>query len=83
MNLYQNTSGDAITDGAFAIWEGDYKLINTKNNNSYLFNLKLDPGELNNIIDVKPKVGAHLQKIIDSHLIEANKKIEIEKAAMQ
>ena len=85
MNLYKNTSGDVITAGAFAIWEGDYKLINTRNNNSYLFNLKLDPGELNNLIDVKPKVATHLQKLIDQHLREANKKIqlEIEKTAVQ
>ncbi len=81
MNLQHNPTGVAITDGAFAIWEGDYKLILSRDSGSQLFNLKLDPGELNNLIDLNPKVATHLQNILDSHLREANEKIEIQKTA--
>lgn len=82
MNLQHNTTGELISDGAFAIWDGDHKLIRNEGG-SQMFDLKLDPGELNNIIDLKPTVAARFQEILEKRLSEANAKIAAQKAAMR
>jgi hypothetical protein len=46
------TRGHQITKGTIAVWEDDYKLMPyLKKGRSLLFNLKLEPGELDNLID--------------------------------
>lgn len=65
-----------ITKGTIAIWEDDYKLIHyLGDNKSLLFNLSLDPGELNNIFDKEPVVGRRLINIIQEELKAANNRI--------
>lgn len=79
MNLEKNRSlGHKITKGTIAVWEGDYKLITyLEQNESMLFNLKDDPGELYNIIDREPEVGRHLIDKIKDNLKKSNEKIRI------
>ena len=65
-----------ITKGTFAVCEGDYKLIHyLETEKSLLFNLKEDPGELNNIFDIKTDKCQHLYGLLKDNLLEANKKI--------
>ncbi len=64
--------GAKITKGTIAVWDGDYKLIHyLEENKSLLFNLREDPDELNNILDV----GKRLLKLIKDNLKEANERI--------
>ncbi len=73
----QPSRGHRIVKGRFAVWEGDYKLIHyLQKNISLLFNLKEDPGELNNIFDREPEVGKRLLKLLMKNLREANERIE-------
>ncbi len=72
----QPSRGRRIVKGRFAVWEGDYKLIYyLQRKISLLFNLKEDPGELNNIFDKEPEVGKRLRKLLMSNLKEANERI--------
>ncbi len=76
MTLEGNRSKHRVMEGTFAIWEGDYKLIHFfKDKKSLLFNLKLDPDELDNLIDKEPGIGQHLLFLIQDNLKKANKKI--------
>jgi len=76
MSLDSNVSGEEITTGTIAVWEGDYKFIYyLESNKSLLFNLKKDPQELINIFDKEPEIGQHLLSIIRVNLEKANEKI--------
>jgi len=77
MNFEENQSrGHQITKGSIAVWEGDYKLIHyLDKDESILFNLKEDPGELRNIIQDEPDVGRRLQQILMNELRQANERI--------
>lgn len=77
MSLENNISGGhEITHGTIAVWEGDHKLIHyLDNNKSLLFNLDLDPNELNNLWDKEPEKGQHLLKLIRENLERANKNL--------
>lgn len=77
MSLYKNPIlRHKITKGTYAVREGDYKLIHRlEQNESLLFNLSEDPGELNNIIDKNPANGIHLLGIIKENLKRANERM--------
>ena len=77
MNLEENSSrNQQITKGTIAVWQGDYKLINyLEKEQSQLFNLRDDPGELTNLIDAEPEVGLRLLDLIDVNLKRANERI--------
>ncbi|HDH53762.1 MAG TPA: DUF4976 domain-containing protein, partial [Nitrospirae bacterium] len=77
MNFQRNRSQrHPITKGTVAVWEGDYKLIHyLENKESLLFNLKKDPGELNNLFEKEPETGQPLLKLIQDNLEKANEKI--------
>ncbi len=78
MYLEKNPKLQKITQGTFAVWEGDYKLIHyLKENKSLLFNLKQDPSELNNLVNLEPEIAERLLTHIKTSLKEANKKIRI------
>lgn len=65
-----------ITKGTIAVWDGDYKMIHSLDKEeSILFNLKNDPGELNNLIDLEPETGRRLLSLIQENLKKANGKI--------
>jgi len=75
--LLHNVSGHKITKGQIATWEGDYKLIyDLEKETSLLFNLKKDPGELDNLINREPEKGKHLLEVIKTNLKRANDKIK-------
>ncbi len=80
MNLQTNPSrGRPITKGVVAVWDGDYKLIhNLKENSSLLFNLKRDPGELEDLLDREPEVARRLLFLIRDGLRKANDRIMTE-----
>ncbi len=77
MSLYRNPrSRNKISKGTVAVREGDYKLIhNLDRAESLLFNLREDPRELNNLIEIEPVTGRRLLAIIKGKLKEANEKI--------
>lgn len=65
-----------IKEGTFAVWDGDFKLIHyLKDNKSMLFNLKEDPGELNNLYDREPEISEHLLAYIKTSLKKVNEKM--------
>jgi arylsulfatase A-like enzyme len=72
----QATRGNKITKGTIAIWEDDYKLIHyLDKGQSLLFDLKQDPGELNNLFEKKPETGQRLLSLLKENLKKANEKI--------
>ncbi len=77
MNLQTNPSrGRRITKGVIAVWDGDYKLIhNLEEKTSLLFNLKNDPGELENLVDREPEAARRLLSLIRDGLGKANDSI--------
>ncbi len=76
MDLMSNPSHQQIRKGTIAVWEGAYKLIHyLDSNKSLLFNLKQDPDELNNIIDMEPEIGQRLLGLIHENLKKANERI--------
>ncbi len=77
MNFETNPSrGHQITKGTIAVWEGDYKQIHyLEEKKSLLFNLKDDPGELNNLFDKESEVGQRLLTLIQDNLKKANERI--------
>lgn len=76
MNLEKNHRDQFIDKGDIAVWEGDYKMIhNLEKRESMLFNLRNDPGELDNLIDREPEVGRRLLDLIHENLKKANDKI--------
>ncbi|MCK5505937.1 MAG: sulfatase-like hydrolase/transferase, partial [Thermodesulfovibrionia bacterium] len=78
MNLESNPSlGHQITTGTIAVWEGDYKLIHyLERNESLLFNMKQDPDELENLIDLETGTAERLLDLIKIELEKANKRIK-------
>ncbi len=81
MNLEKSRSrGNLITKGTIAVWEGNYKLIHyLQKKESLLFNIKKDPGEIENLIDREPEVGHHLLGLIKTNLESANERIRLNK----
>ncbi len=77
MNFEKNPSrGHKIEKGTIAVWEGDYKLIHyLEKDKSLLFNLKQDPGELDNLIDKEPEIAQYLLSLIKEKLRKANERI--------
>lgn len=77
MDFQRNASrGHKITKGIIAVWEDNYKLIYYLNNKtSQLFNLEMDPDELNNLFDKEPEIGQHLLSLIQTNLKKANERI--------
>lgn len=77
MNFQDNRSlGHPISKGSIAVWDGDYKLIHyLDRDESILFNLKKDPGELLNIIRDEPDAGRRLKQILMNELKQANERI--------
>ncbi len=76
MILEKNEQGHSIKKGTIAIWEGDYKLIhNLEKGESFLFNIKKDPDELNNLFDKEKEKGKHLVELIQENLNKANETI--------
>ena len=72
----QAIQGQKIAAGKFAIWEGDYKLIyQLEEEKSLLFNLKTDPGELNNLFYKEHDMGQNFLSIIKMNLQKANERI--------
>ncbi len=68
--------GHRITKGTIAVWEGDYKLIHyLEEDKSLLFNLREDPGELNDLFDKEPETGRRLLAVIRDNLAKANERI--------
>ena len=77
MTLMRNPSNKEIKKGTFAVWDGDYKMIDYLDKDKYmLFNLRKDPNELTNLIDVEPEVGQRLLTLIQDNLKKANEKIK-------
>jgi arylsulfatase A-like enzyme len=75
----QASRGHEISNGKFAAWKGDYKLIHQlENNKSMLFNLMEDPGELKNLFDKEKNVGKNLLGLIQDNLKMANERIRRE-----
>jgi arylsulfatase A-like enzyme len=76
MNFEENPSrGHRIIRGSIAVWEGDYKLIHyLQRNESLLFNIKKDPGEIENLIDREPEARQRLLDLIRTNLDSANQK---------
>ncbi|MBI5675451.1 MAG: sulfatase-like hydrolase/transferase [Nitrospirae bacterium] len=63
MYLEKNPKLQEITEGTFAVWDGDYKLIHyLKENKSLLFNLKQDRGELDNLFTTESRSGSTASK---------------------
>jgi arylsulfatase A-like enzyme len=78
MNFQSNPSrGQQIKKGGIAVWDGDYKLIHHLGSDKrFLFNLKDDPDELNNLFDKETEIGNHLLSLIKEHLSKANERIK-------
>jgi len=64
-------SGVTTNTMSWMLVKGDYKLIIYEGYRSRLFNLREDPQELNDLIDVEPEVAAELQAIVDSNVDRA------------
>ncbi len=78
MMLAHSSKGHKISEGTFAVWEDDYKLIhNLEENKSELFNLRNDPDERNNLFDKEPEIGQYLRSLLYENLEKANNKIVI------
>jgi arylsulfatase A-like enzyme len=76
MALAGNPRGHQITKGTIAVWEDEYKLIHyLERKKSLLFNLKEDPGELNDLFDREPELSQRLLSAIQDNLEKANEKI--------
>ena len=77
MNFETNRSmGHEITKGMIAVWEGDYKLVHTlQENKSILFDLSLDRNEQNDLIEKRPEIREYLLNLIFENLEDANEKI--------
>ena len=77
MNFQKNRSlSHPITTGTIAVLDGEYKLIHyLDKKESLLFNLREDPGELNNLFDIETETGQRLLKLIQDNLKKANNKI--------
>ena len=74
VDFQKNPSGEMISQGTVAVYEGDYKLIHDLGKKtSQLFNIKNDPYEQNNLINNKPAVGQHLLNFIMDEINKANK----------
>jgi arylsulfatase A-like enzyme len=72
--FYKNRSDGDPVRGTIAVWDGDYKLIYfnlDETPESFLFNLKQDPDELNNLLDSEPEVGRRLLALIKNELKKA------------
>lgn len=68
--------GNKITNGFVSVYDGDDKLIyNIEDDVSLLFNLKNDPGEMNDMSNMKPDVRLRLLSLIHENLKIANEKI--------
>jgi len=77
MVLVKNQSkGNKITKGSFALREADHKLIHyIETNESMLFNLRLDPGETNNIFKKEQEISRSLHRQLEFGLKKANENI--------
>ena len=63
-----------INKGVVAVWEGDYKLVySLQDNKALLFNLKKDPDEQSNIIDLHPQMAHRLSSVIQENIDKANR----------
>lgn len=68
--------GNPITKGVVAVRYGDYKLIDyLDDEKKLLFNLKNDPGEINNILLQEPVMGEKLFQLIQTNIDKANEQI--------
>ncbi len=76
MNFEENPSVDnQIIRGSIAVREGDYKLIYyLEKKESLLFNLKLDPDEMENLFDKEKERSKLLLGLIQDNLKKANKR---------
>jgi arylsulfatase A-like enzyme len=78
MSTYKNNNRGPITNGVFAVWEDDYKLIltlgDTDSKHSLLFNLKQDPDEMHNLFDKKTEIGLHLLNFINREFTKSNER---------
>ncbi|MBC8550012.1 MAG: sulfatase-like hydrolase/transferase [Nitrospira sp.] len=71
--------GYQITKGKIAVWEGEYKLIYyVSQDRSELFNLNIDPDEMNDISGEDEVTTGRLLSVIKKQLAEANKRIAFE-----
>ncbi|MBN1865512.1 MAG: sulfatase-like hydrolase/transferase [Victivallales bacterium] len=61
-------SGVTSNTMSWMLRKGDYKLIVHEGYSSCLFDLRNDPGELNNLIDLEPETAAELLAIIDGEV---------------
>ncbi len=65
----------SITNGAVAVWDGDYKLTYILHEGSVqLYNLSNDPDERNDISVEMPDITQRLKKLIDDNISETNRK---------
>jgi len=79
MSLFKNRSGQPISTGTLAVWEGDYKLIHSLDDGtSKLFNLEDDPDELIDLFDDRPEISERLLSRIQNGLRSANERIRVE-----
>jgi arylsulfatase A-like enzyme len=73
VNFQDNPSGEPISQGTVAVYEGDFKLIyDLDNKASRLFRIKSDPDERVNLIDKEHVVGQHLLGLITDKINKAN-----------
>jgi arylsulfatase A-like enzyme len=82
MYLQENPSRDhhLINKGIVAVWEGEYKLkYYLEKQKSYLFNLKKDPDEQNDLFETEPETGKRLLGMIKEELQLANERISSRK----
>ena len=76
MRLEGNRSGEPISTGTIAVWDGHYKLIHyLEENRSLLFDLNNDAGEIHNLFDEKPETGQYLLGIVKYNIELANENI--------
>lgn len=67
---------EEINKGVVAVWDGDYKLIhNIASKETLLFNLKLDPNEINNLFPNNVEIGKHLFSLIQDNIDKANESL--------
>ena len=67
---------EEINKGVVAVWDGDYKLIhNLASKETLLFNLKLDPNEMNNLLPIDVERGKHLFSLIQDNIDKANESL--------
>lgn len=64
-----------VSKGIFAVWQNDYKLIYyPTSETSMLFNLKLDPNEQNNLLDLETDVAQRLLGLIQDNINKVNER---------